>query len=155
MEDKAASVRSTFSWNTHLSRTSVSTLSCATLTERQHQSVHSLSDVIRVVEDLKLQRYRYEDLAQEGPLGEGKTYIVEKCVVQGSVFAVKHLKVNQVAEDETARRRLKAVILEVQTMRRSFKSPCQLPVSRWLRMEHTRQKDHALHRGGIRSGRNS
>ena len=117
VEDKAASVDSTLSWNTFLSRTSVSSLSCAVFSDQQSQAAHGLDDVIRAVKALNLRRYRYEEIAREESLGEGETYMVEKCIVQKAVFAVKHLKTNGAADDRAFRRRLKSVILEVQIMR--------------------------------------
>jgi serine/threonine protein kinase len=71
--------------------------------------------MIRVVRALNLQRYRYEDFRREENLGEGATYVVEKCVARGeSIFAVKHLKVSS---DKMFHARLRSVILEVQIMR--------------------------------------
>ncbi|SPQ20458.1 062e9ba7-bc94-4329-a598-02fbd8de3881 [Thermothielavioides terrestris] len=96
MEDKTpASVASTLSWNTSLSRTYVSSLSRAIFSARHSQSLHSLDDVLKVIRALGLPRYRYENLSREEVLGEGETYLVERCVAarDGRVFAVKHLKV--------------------------------------------------------------
>lgn len=118
MGDEAAPAGSTLSWNTFLSRTSVSSLSCAIFSDRQSQSVHGLDDVINAVRALNLRRYRYGEFAREETLGEGETYVVERCVAQtGSVFAVKHLKINCEPDDKIFRRRLRSVILEVQIMR--------------------------------------
>jgi serine/threonine protein kinase len=117
VDDKAASVDSTWSWNTYLSRTAVSSLSCAAFSGHHGQAVHGLDDVIRAVKALNLRRYQYEELAREELLGEGETFRVERCVVQKAVLAVKHLKTNCAANDKAFRRRLKSVILEVQIMR--------------------------------------
>lgn len=121
MDDKAVSVASSasgasnLSWNTSLSRTSVSSLSCATLSGNRSHSAHGLDDVIRVVRTLNLQRYRYEDLSREEVLGEGETYVVERCVARNeNIFAVKHLKVSS---DAMFHKRLRSVILELQIMR--------------------------------------
>lgn len=119
MDCPPASVGSTLSWNTFLSRTSVSTLTCAIFSERQGQSVHGLEDVIRAVGSLQLRRYRYEELAREDTLGEGETYLVEKAVHGGAVFAVKHLKINNTPDEKAYRRRLSAVTVEAQIMRHS------------------------------------
>jgi serine/threonine protein kinase len=68
-----------------------------------------------VVRALNVRRYRYEDFTRETILGEGETYVVERCVARdGRVFAVKHLKVGT---DKTFHRRLRSVIIEVQIMR--------------------------------------
>jgi serine/threonine protein kinase len=64
---------------------------------------------------LNLQRYRYEDLSREEILGEGETYVVERCVARNeNVFAIKHLKVSS---DAMFHKRLRSVILELQIMR--------------------------------------
>ncbi|GAP82494.1 putative serine threonine protein kinase [Rosellinia necatrix] len=111
------SVESTLSWNTFLSRTSVSSLSCAIFSEQQSQAVHGLEDVFRLMKTLNLPRYRYEELVREESLGEGETYIVERCVAGKTVFAVKHLKAKGAVNDKAFRQRLKSVILEVQIMK--------------------------------------
>uniref|UniRef100_L2FH26 Serine threonine-protein phosphatase 6 regulatory ankyrin repeat subunit b n=1 Tax=Colletotrichum fructicola (strain Nara gc5) TaxID=1213859 RepID=L2FH26_COLFN len=115
MDCPPASVGSTLSWNTFLSRTSVSTLTCAAFSGHQNQSVHGLEDVIRAVGSLHLRRYVYEDLAREEILGEGETYLVEKAVQGGNVVAVKHLKISSTPDDKTFRRRA----VEAQIMRHS------------------------------------
>ncbi|KAM0252319.1 hypothetical protein ACHAQJ_007812 [Trichoderma viride] len=116
-KDEAASVASTVSWNTFLSRTNISSLTHAVFSEQETQFLHGLDDVIRAVTALGLRRYRYEDIAREEKIGEGETYIVERCVVAGQVLAVKHLKTSSALDDDTSRRRLRAVILELQIMR--------------------------------------
>ncbi|KAK2745080.1 serine threonine-protein phosphatase 6 regulatory ankyrin repeat subunit b [Colletotrichum kahawae] len=119
MDCAPASVGSTLSWNTFLSRTSVSTLTCAIFSGRQSQSVHGLEDVIKAVGSLQLRRYRYEELAREETLGEGETYLVEKAVHGTTVFAVKHLKIRNTSDEKAFRRRLSAVTTEAQIMRHS------------------------------------
>ncbi|KAF4830541.1 putative serine/threonine-protein kinase gdt4 [Colletotrichum tropicale] len=119
MEITQASVDSTLSWNTFLSSTSVSSLTCAIFSEQQSQSVHGLEDVIRAVGSLRLRRYRYEELAREETLGEGETYLVEKAIQGGTVFAVKHMKISNTPDEKTFRRRLTAVTVEAHIMRHS------------------------------------
>ncbi|KAH6613693.1 kinase-like domain-containing protein [Chaetomium sp. MPI-SDFR-AT-0129] len=116
MEEKAGPAASTLSWNTSLSRTAVSSLSRAIFSANQSQSAHGLDDVIRAVRVLDLRWYRYEDFSREEILGEGETYMVEKCVAArgDSVFAVKHLKIS---DNNLFHRRLKSVILELEIMR--------------------------------------
>ncbi|KAJ0385115.1 hypothetical protein COL922a_006997 [Colletotrichum nupharicola] len=104
---------------TFLSRTSVSTLTCAAFSGHQNQSVHGLEDVIRAVGSLHLRRYVYKYLAREEILGEGETYLVEKAVQGGNVVAVKHLKISSTPDEKTLRRRLTAVAVEAQIMRHS------------------------------------
>ncbi|PTB66601.1 kinase-like protein, partial [Trichoderma citrinoviride] len=112
-----ASAASTVSWNTFLSRTNVSSLASAVFSEQENHPLHGLDDVIRAVTALGLRRYRYEEIAREEKVGEGETYIVERCVVANQVLAVKHLKTDSAMDDQTSHRRLRAVILELQVLR--------------------------------------
>ncbi|EJT75452.1 serine/threonine protein kinase [Gaeumannomyces tritici R3-111a-1] len=114
--DDAALPSSTLSWNTSLSRTSVSSLSRAIFSEQQNYSAHGLDDVLRVVKNLRLRHYRFGELVRQEVLGEGETYIVERCRVRDAVFAVKHLKVRSDAGEELFRQRLRSVVLELQIM---------------------------------------
>lgn len=50
-------------------------------------------------------------------MGEGETYLVERCVVANQVLAIKHLKTNSELDDQTSQRRLRAVIMELRIMR--------------------------------------
>lgn len=118
MEEGTPSVRSMLSWNTRLSRTSVSSLSCARFSAQEGLSSHGLEDVIRTLQTLSLPHYRLGELVREERLGQGETYIVERCVDQkGTVLAVKHLKVSSEADDTSFRQRLRSVILEIKIMR--------------------------------------
>ncbi|KAK4199630.1 putative serine threonine protein kinase [Triangularia verruculosa] len=108
---------STLSWNTSLSRTSVSSLSRATFTQRLNHGSHGLDDVIKAARNLNLRRYNYEELVREEPLGEGGTYLVERCVMGKDVFAVKHLMFRHTDDGKSLRTKLRSVILEVQIMR--------------------------------------
>ncbi|CAG7557888.1 unnamed protein product [Fusarium equiseti] len=118
MEDGAPSVQSMLSWNTRLSRTSVSSLSCARFSAQESLSSHGLEDVIRTLQTLSLPHYRLGELVREERLGQGETYIVERCVDQkGSVLAVKHLKVSSEVDETAFRQRLRSVILEIKIMR--------------------------------------
>ncbi|UKZ69956.1 uncharacterized protein TrAtP1_010959 [Trichoderma atroviride] len=116
-KDEAASVASTFSWNTFLLRTNISSLTCAKFSEQETHFLHGLDDVIRAVNALGVRRYRYEEIAREEKVGEGATYFVERCVVANQVLAVKHLKTNSALDDQPSHRRLRAVILELQILR--------------------------------------
>ncbi|KAF6837449.1 serine threonine-protein phosphatase 6 regulatory ankyrin repeat subunit b [Colletotrichum plurivorum] len=117
MDHPAPSAGSAFSWNTFLSRTSTSSLACAVFSEQQRHPVHGLEDVIRVVGSLNLRRYRREELIRQEPLGEGETYLVERCTAQGSVVAVKQLKIDGASGEGTFRRRLSSIVFEAQIMR--------------------------------------
>lgn len=118
MDSSATSVGTSLGWQTHLSRTSVGSLSCAAFSDQQSRLVNGLEDLIRAVTSLNLPRFRYEDLVKQGLLGEGATFRVERCRSRDLTVAVKHLKVNQNASEQaTFRRRLRSVMLEVQIMK--------------------------------------
>ncbi|KAK0725182.1 kinase-like domain-containing protein [Lasiosphaeris hirsuta] len=117
MDFYSASLTSTSSWNTPLSRTSISALTHPFLSNNGYQTPHGLDDVIQAVRALRLTWYRYEELRREEVLGEVETYLVEKCAIKRDVFAVKHVKLSDSPDINAFRRRLKAIIFEVQIMR--------------------------------------
>ena len=108
---------STLSWNTFLSRTSVSSLTRAAFSESDSLNIHGRDGLLRIVQALDIPRFRYGDIQREEVVGEGETYLVERCVVGGGVLAIKHLKINAQPNDSMLRRRLKAAILELCIMR--------------------------------------
>ncbi|KAH9889232.1 protein kinase-like protein [Xylariomycetidae sp. FL2044] len=125
---------SNFSWNTFLSRTSVSSLSLASFSEsgsaqHHHHQVHGLEDVLDTVRALSLPRVPYEEIERQDVVGEGETYTVERCLVRSTsrVFAIKHLKTEPSSSssssfspggaDDSFRRRLRSAILELRIMR--------------------------------------
>ncbi|KAI1104208.1 hypothetical protein F4804DRAFT_201816 [Jackrogersella minutella] len=115
INDEAAS---TLSWNTFLSRTSVSSLSSATFSESSLSGqVHGLDDVLNTVKALSLRRFQYEEIERQDAVGEGETFVVERCVVRSQVLAIKHLKNKVSQDDDIFRRRLQSVILELRIMR--------------------------------------
>lgn len=118
MDTPVTSVATSLGWQTHISRTSVGSLSCAAFSDEQSRLVNGLEDVIRAVRSLNLPRFRYEDLVRQRDLGEGETYRVEECRSRNHVVAIKHLKVNNdSAEQAKFGSRLRAVVLEIQVMR--------------------------------------
>ncbi|KAI2462994.1 hypothetical protein F4781DRAFT_151780 [Annulohypoxylon bovei var. microspora] len=118
VNDKAASIAATLSWNTFLSRTSVSSLSAAAFSDPSASSqVHGLDDVLNTVKALSLRHFQYEEIERQDVVGEGVTFVVERCVVRGQVLAIKHLKNKLSQDDRTFRRCLQSVILEIRIMR--------------------------------------
>lgn len=118
MDTPVTSVETSLSWQTHISRTSVGSLSCAAFSDQQSRLVNGLEDVIRAVRSLNLPRFRYEDLVRQRDLGEGETYRVEECKSRNHVVAIKHLKVNNDSSEQAKfGSRLRAVVLEIQVMR--------------------------------------
>lgn len=106
------------SWNTFLSRTSISSLSSAAFSDPSLSGqVHGLDDVLNTVKALSLPRFQYGEIERQDVVGQGETFIVERCVVRNQVLAMKHLKTNVAPDDGTFRRRLQSVILELRIMR--------------------------------------
>lgn len=117
-EDNVAPHSSGLSWNTSLSRTSVSSLSCAAFSAQQQRlAACGLDDVIRSVRQLRLRRYPYQGISREEALGQGETYLVERCTFQKELLAIKHLKMGMSAGRTAIQRRLNSVILEMQIMK--------------------------------------
>ncbi|OAQ97462.1 hypothetical protein LLEC1_03548 [Akanthomyces lecanii] len=118
MEGRSETGSSALSWNTFLSRTSVSSLSCAVFSAQLPGSTHRLDDVIRAIRALNLKRYDYEHFSDRELIGEGETYLVERCVTRDKdVLAVKHVKVSDESNSKLFQRRLKSVLLELKIMR--------------------------------------
>ncbi|KAI1759330.1 hypothetical protein GGR53DRAFT_513939 [Hypoxylon sp. FL1150] len=116
LSDEAAA--SSLSWNTFLSRTSVSSLSSAAFSNPNLSGqIHGLDDVLNTVKALSLPRFQYGEIERQDVVGEGETFIVERCVVRNQVLAMKHLKTNLSSDDSMFRRRLQSVILELRIMR--------------------------------------
>ncbi|KAH6898222.1 kinase-like domain-containing protein [Thelonectria olida] len=114
---ESSSVASNLSWNTFLSRTSVSSLTRAAFSDNNRDTIQSFDDVLRVLKTLDLPSFRYKEIEREEVVGEGETYLVERCVVKNNVLAIKHLKINAAPNDSILKRRLQAAVLELCVMR--------------------------------------
>lgn len=96
----------------------MSSLSTAAFSDPNLSSqVHGLDDVLNTVKALSLRRFRYEEIERQDVVGEGETFVVERCVVRNQVLAIKHLKTNLSPDEVIFRRRLRSVILELRIMR--------------------------------------
>jgi serine/threonine protein kinase len=74
-------------------------------------------DVIRTVKSLDIPRFHYSQIQRGRSVGEGETFWVEQCQVDGKAVAVKHLKVGRC---ESGRpeflRRVESLLLELRIM---------------------------------------
>ncbi|WKT54228.1 Ankyrin repeat [Fusarium oxysporum f. sp. vasinfectum] len=114
---ESLSIASNLSWNTFLSRTSVTSLTRAAFSDNNRGTIQGLDDVLRVLKTLDLPSFRYNEIEREEVVGEGETYLVERCVIKHNVLAIKHLKINAAPNDSTLKRRLQAAVLELCVMR--------------------------------------
>lgn len=111
-------LESNLSWNTKLSRTRVSTVDGLACTESSDAAVQNLEGVLRMVKRLKLRQCQFSEIEELAPkVGEGETFIVDKCRLGGKVVAVKHIKLGDYNVDQRAfRRRLQSVVREISIM---------------------------------------
>jgi serine/threonine protein kinase len=79
--------------------------------------VLGLDDVLKTVKALALPRFPYDQVRREEVMGEGETFVVQRCIVRNQVVAIKHLKVNNTSGEDVLKRRLKSIILELRIMR--------------------------------------
>ncbi|KAI2778924.1 hypothetical protein F4815DRAFT_475374 [Daldinia loculata] len=118
INDETLAIASTETWNTFLSRTSVSSLSSAAFSNpSQTGQVNGLDDILDTVKTLSLRRIPYEEIERQDVVGEGETFVVERCVVRNQILAIKHLKNNLSPDDSIFRRRIRSIILELRIMR--------------------------------------
>ncbi|KAI1804419.1 kinase-like protein [Daldinia bambusicola] len=111
-------IASTKTWNTFLSRTSVSSLSSAAFSNPHLTGrANGLDEVLSTVKALSLRRIPYEEIERQDVVGEGETFIVERCVVWNQTLAIKHLKTNMSPDDRAFRGRIQSTILELRIMR--------------------------------------
>ncbi|KAK0721372.1 hypothetical protein B0T21DRAFT_338099 [Apiosordaria backusii] len=110
---------SSLSWDSNSFRASASTLSLASLLSqtRHYEDSYGLENLIKISRSLNLRRYHYEELVREENLGEGVSYLVERCVVGKEIFAVKHVKFSRSEDGRSLRAKLKSIVLEIRIMR--------------------------------------
>ena len=114
----AESLDSVHSWNTRVSRTRVSTVDGFACTESSDAAVQSLEGVLRMVKRLKLKQCQFSDIEEvQGRIGEGETFVVDKCKLSDKIVAVKHIKLGDINVDQRAfHRRLQSVVREISIM---------------------------------------
>ena len=96
----------------------MSTVDGLVCTESSDAAVQSLEGVLRMVKRLKLRQCRFSDIEElELKIGEGETFIVDRCKLSGRVVAVKHIKLGDYNVDQRAfHRRLQSVVREISIM---------------------------------------
>ncbi|ERF74033.1 hypothetical protein EPUS_03848 [Endocarpon pusillum Z07020] len=114
----AETLDSNLSWNTKLSRTRVSTVDGLACTESSDAAVQTLEGVLRMVKRLKLRQCQFSDIEELEPkVGEGETFVVDRCKLNGKVVAVKHIKLGDYNVDQRAFHwRLQSVVREISIM---------------------------------------
>ncbi|KAL9079701.1 MAG: hypothetical protein Q9157_001427 [Trypethelium eluteriae] len=108
---------SALSWVTRLSRTRISSIDSIGLSSASSLRLQGLDDVLKTIQKLQLPRYSDEEVERAETVGQGETYIVERCIVGKRVLAIKMLKISNVSNDTTKfLRRLNSVLLELRIM---------------------------------------
>ncbi|KAJ5218351.1 uncharacterized protein N7498_000450 [Penicillium cinerascens] len=81
--------------------------------------MNSLESLLRTVQQLKLKRLRVDELEETQFIAAGETFAVSQCRYQGSVIAVKRIRLNEYGEQSDRQhfqRRLQSVLREVLIM---------------------------------------
>lgn len=79
--------------------------------------LQGLDDVLKTVQKLQLPKYSDGQVERAEVVGQGETYLVERCIVADRVLAIKTLKLEEVSKDTTKfLRRLNSVLLELRVM---------------------------------------
>ncbi|KAJ5668886.1 hypothetical protein N7462_009956 [Penicillium macrosclerotiorum] len=108
-------------WTTSISRSRVSTVDGLGFSENVDvEAMNSLESLLRTVQQLKLQRLRAEDLEEIRFVAAGETFAVSECKYEGTVVAIKRIRLNEDGRGGSDRqyfqRRLQSVLREVLIM---------------------------------------
>ncbi|TKA64850.1 hypothetical protein B0A49_06327, partial [Cryomyces minteri] len=110
-------LRTALCWNTSLSRTRLTSTQAIGFSEPDQAQIQGLGDVLATVKQLQLERCHYDELIREDTLGEGETFLVQKCEYRKQAVAVKHLKLSPLVSDKPKfLRRLCSVLMELRIM---------------------------------------
>ncbi|KAI9685290.1 MAG: hypothetical protein M1822_004663 [Bathelium mastoideum] len=108
---------SVLSWITRLSRTRASTTDSIALSSSSSLRLQGIDDVLKTIQKLRLPKYSDGEVERVETVGQGETYLVERCIVGKQVLAIKTLKLSDVSKDRTKfLRRLNSVLLELRIM---------------------------------------
>ncbi|KAF8242560.1 kinase-like protein [Wilcoxina mikolae CBS 423.85] len=108
---------SVFSWNTRLSRTVMSTVQSFSFSGEANPAVGGLDDALRTLQKLNIKRCYMNDVEREGVVGEGRSFVVERCAYAGKLVAVKHLKTGESGSDgKKLGSQLSNLLLDLQIM---------------------------------------
>ncbi|OJD40378.1 ankyrin repeat domain protein [Diplodia corticola] len=109
-----------YSWITRHSRTHTSSISAACFNFSVGPHGQGVGDISTTLRELRLRHCPANALEHQQRVGEGETFIVERCSMGQDVVAVKHLKLDQTTSDpRNFQRRLESVLLELRIMRHS------------------------------------
>ncbi|KAJ6103208.1 hypothetical protein N7486_005635 [Penicillium sp. IBT 16267x] len=104
-------------WTTSISRSRVSTIDGLGFSENvDAEAMTSLESLLRTVQQLKLKRFRVEELEESQLFAAGETFEVSKCHYEGSVVAIKRIRLEKESERQHFQRRLQSVLREVLIM---------------------------------------
>ncbi|KAJ5102939.1 hypothetical protein N7532_003468 [Penicillium argentinense] len=108
-------------WTTSLSRSRVSTVDGLGFSESVDVgAMNSLESLLRTVQQLKLKRLLVEELEENRFIAAGETFAVTECRYEGSVVAIKRIRLNEDSHGTSDRqhfqRRLQSVLREVLIM---------------------------------------
>ncbi|KAJ5939396.1 hypothetical protein N7466_002530 [Penicillium verhagenii] len=105
-------------WSTSMSRSRVSTGDGLGFSENvDAEAMTSLEVLLRTVQQLKLKRFRVEEFGETQYIAAGETFVVSKCNYQGSVIAIKRIRIDgEKSKRQHFLRRLQSVLREVLIM---------------------------------------
>lgn len=110
----------TLTWTTSISRSRVSTVDGLGFSENvSSEAMNSLESLLRAVQQLKLKRLYTSDLEESRFVAAGETFSVSQCKYQGSVIAIKRIRIDENGKESDIRnfqRRLQSVLREVMIM---------------------------------------
>jgi serine/threonine protein kinase len=82
--------------------------------------VASLEEALRSIQNLDIQRCDMNDIQRQSTVGEGETFIVERCLYRQELVAVKRLKMGGSETDSNKlRKRLSNLLLDLRIMHHS------------------------------------
>ncbi|KAF8538179.1 hypothetical protein BDD12DRAFT_885939 [Trichophaea hybrida] len=88
-----------FSWNTRLSRAAMSSVQGFGFSGEAHSAVDGLDEALHTLQKLNIKRCHMNDVERQGVVGEGGSFVVERCEYAGKLVAVKHLKMGESGSD--------------------------------------------------------
>ncbi|KAJ5140657.1 hypothetical protein N7448_004065 [Penicillium atrosanguineum] len=110
----------TLRWTTLISRSRVSTVDGLGFSENvTSEAMNSLESLLRAVQELKLKRLYTSDLEEPQFVAAGETFSVSQCRYQGSVVAIKRIRIDEHGKESDRRhfqRRLQSVLREILIM---------------------------------------
>jgi serine/threonine protein kinase len=104
-------------WTASISRSRVSTADSLGLSENVDSgAMNSLESLLRIVQQLKLNRVRAEEIEEIQFIAAGETFSVSQCHYEGKVVAIKRIRLNEEesnSDRQHFQRRLQSVLREI------------------------------------------